>query len=79
MNNAQAAQFVKTLTADIQAKLSRKRKNATLPLNDADFDAAAAINQRQPTGRFDKNDQDKVCKQAFDTVIQYVIKVNVLH
>ena len=75
MNNSQATQFIKTLTADIQSKLSRKRSNAVLPLRDADFDAAAAINQFQPTGKFDKNDQDKACKQAFDVVIQYIIKV----
>ena len=74
MNPQQVSQFVKTVTSDIQAKISRKRTKAPMPLASDRYDAAAAINQKM-VGSPSRDKQDKTCKMAFDNMIQYIIKV----
>jgi len=76
MNQKEANSFVKAISAEFQAKTIRKRALAPKPLKHSGFDAAAAINQPQLVASDALTHQDKRCKQAFDDIMQYIIKVN---
>ena len=78
MNQNEAQNFIKTVTVAIQAKIHRKRSHALSPLVNADFDSAAAINQKKIICGEPLDTQDKVVKTAFADFILYVIKVKVL-